>query len=67
MTTPGYNRRIAFAFTADRNGRPVAYYWSRGSLTAGRWIRAPYEQSKLLVALGSADEIPYSGPAARLV
>lgn len=59
QATPGYNRRMTFAFTADRNGRPVAYYWSQCRVSTSRWIRAPFEASKLLVAMGAADETRY--------
>jgi hypothetical protein len=54
--TPGYNRRMAFAFATDKRGRPIAYYWS----CTGRWIRARYNDAQLFVAQGLADEIPYS-------
>jgi hypothetical protein len=57
QATPGYNRRMTFAFTTDKRNRPVAYFWGRG----WRWYRAPYEASKLLVEQGLADESPYTG------
>jgi hypothetical protein len=59
--TPGYNRRMTFAFTTDKRGRPVAYYWGRN----WRWFRAPYEASKLLVAQELADETAYTGNASK--
>lgn len=55
--TPGFNCRIGIAFTADKNGRPIAYYWSRSLYP--RWIRIGYDRAKLLVATKQADEVPY--------
>lgn len=54
--TPGYNTRISIAFTADKNGRPIAYRWSSASL---RWIKTSYDTAKVLVGSGNADEIEY--------
>jgi hypothetical protein len=54
--TPGFNCRIAIAFTADKHGRPIAYRWSFPGM---RWIRMGYDAAKLHVAAGEADEIRY--------
>lgn len=45
------------AFTADKNGKPVAYKDTR-SISA-RWVRVSYEEAKLLVATGAAREVAY--------
>ena len=56
--TPGFNRRMQFAFTSDKRGRPIAYYY--GGHSFGRcWFRTPYEAAKVLVAQELADETPY--------
>ncbi len=59
-TTPGYNCRLTISFSYDRNGRKVAYYYSR-SLTSGslmgRKIRMPIGDATLFVAQGQADEV----------
>ena len=55
--TPGYNCRLSIAFTADKHGRPIAYYLSRSSSL--RWIRMSYDAAKLFVAQEQADEILY--------
>lgn len=61
--TPGYNTRLRIAFTADRNGRPVAYYWSGhgypGMRGAGRWIRMSLAEARDHVAQGYADQVSY--------
>ena len=54
--TPGYNSRLGIAFTADKNGRQVAYYWSRA---ASRWIKMGLDEAKLHVAAGDPDRIEY--------
>jgi hypothetical protein len=56
--TPGYNCRLKIAFTTIKGGKSVAYYESR-SLGGMRWIRMGYDQAKLFVAQGQADEVPY--------
>lgn len=53
---PGFNGRIGIAFTADKNGRPIAYRWC---FPAMRWIRIGYDAAKLHIAAGEADEIRY--------
>ena len=55
--TPGFNTRIQIAFTADKNGKPIAYYWSRA--LSPRWIKIGYDRAKMLVATGDADQISY--------
>ena len=55
--TPGFNCRIGIAFTANKNGKPIAYYWSRSMYP--RWIRIGYDRAKLLVDSGQADRIAY--------
>jgi hypothetical protein len=54
--TPGFNTRISVAFAADKNGKPVAYRWSRAAL---RWIKMSYAEAKVFVSSGSADEVEY--------
>jgi hypothetical protein len=54
--TPGFNSRISIAFTADKNGKPIAYYWSS---LAMRWIRIGYDRAKTLVSAGDADQVNY--------
>jgi hypothetical protein len=54
--TPGFNTRISIAFTADKNGKPIAYYWSS---LAMRWIRIGYDKAKMLVSTGGADQVDY--------
>ena len=52
--TPGYNRRLSIAFTTDKRGKVLAYYWSGayGGRAAvgglGRWIRMPLANAHLL-------------------
>lgn len=55
--TPGFNTRISIAFTADKNGKPVAYRWSRMGM---RWIKMAYAEAKMLVATEVADQINYT-------
>jgi hypothetical protein len=54
--TPGFNTRISIAFTADKNGKPIAYRWCRPGM---RWIKMNYDEAKMLVASESADQIEY--------
>lgn len=56
--TPGFNTRLQIAFTADKNGKAIAYYWSRAVYP--RWIRIGYDRAKLLVAGGDADQVAYT-------
>ena len=56
MNTPGFNSRISIAFTADKNGKPIAYYWSRRAV---RWIKIGYDKAKVLVGSGDADQTEY--------
>ncbi len=53
--TPGYNIRLQIRFSADRNGRPLAHYWSQSVLSNGRWIKMGYEAARMFVAQGQAD------------
>lgn len=55
--TPGYNKRLQIAFTTDKCGRPVAYYDGRPN--SMRWFRLPYDEAKMHVAQGHADEVPF--------
>jgi hypothetical protein len=60
--TPNYNRRLTVTFGSDKNGRPLAYYWSNAysvgmqGMGLGRWIRVKLDDAKLWVAQGLADE-----------
>lgn len=54
MNTPGYNTRLAVFFDHDRNGRKLAFYWSRLGMRA---IRMPLADAELFVATGQADDI----------
>lgn len=54
--TPGFNCRISIAFTADKNGKPVAYRWSAMAM---RWIKMAHAEAKMLVSTEAADEIEY--------
>lgn len=56
--TPGFNRRMEICFGTDKNGRPIAYYFSKSYLCNWRRIRMNYVAAKLFVAQGQADEIP---------
>jgi hypothetical protein len=67
--TPGYNCRLTIRFSADKNGRPLAHYWSHNRLSSGRWIRLGYDEAKMFVAQGQAGVMsatrwarPCSGP-----
>lgn len=55
--TPGFNRRMTFAFTSDKRGRSIAYYWGGGH--PGRWFRTAYQAAKLAIEQEQADETPY--------
>jgi len=58
--TPGYNCRLRIAFAADKNGTPIAYYWSgRGAIIpgGGRWIKMGLEAARLFVAQEQADQV----------
>jgi len=61
--TPGYNTRLRIAFTANRSGQPIAYYWSGhgypGMKGAGRWIRMSLAEARDHVAQGYADQVSY--------
>ena len=58
VKTPGYNSRLQIAFTADKNGKAIAYYLSRGGGSM-RWIRMGYAAAKDFVAQQTADEVRY--------
>lgn len=65
--TPGYNCRLSIAFSSDKRGKKLAYYWSAGSFnrraapgTFGRWIKMPLAAAELFVAQGQADCVPYT-------
>lgn len=58
--TPGYNCRLAIAFTADRRGNTVAYYESRTG-NGFRWFRMPLARARAAIAAGQADLIPFTG------
>ena len=53
--TPGYNCHLEIFFSADKRGRKLAHYWSRGQMRAFRMSLADAE---LFVATGQATEIP---------
>lgn len=61
--TPGYNTRLSIIFDTDNRGKPMAYYVSGRLLGLGvpgmgtRKIKMSYDEAKLLVATGEADEI----------
>lgn len=60
--TPGYNCRLSIAFTTDKRGKVLAYYWSGGRApvgSLGRWMRMPLADARLFVAEGSADQDTY--------
>lgn len=56
-TTPGYNRRIAIAFSYDKRGRKVAY---SVDVRNARNNRMPVADALLFVAAGQADEVTYA-------
>lgn len=61
--TPGYNIRLSIWFDTDRNGRKIAYYWSRRTMRAIRIRLADAEQ---FIATETADKIdghPWRRPA----
>lgn len=51
------NKQQMIAFTADKNGKPIAY---RDDRMAGRWVKVGYEHAKMLVATGAAREVQYT-------
>ena len=53
--TPGYNCRLTIKFSADKNGRPLAHYWSQSILGSGRWIKMSYDAAQLFIAQEQAD------------
>lgn len=55
-TAPRRRVPLQIAFTADKRGRPIAYYWSRPCM---RWMRMGLEAAKVDVATGNAIEVPY--------
>lgn len=61
--TPGYNSHLSIAFSADKRGKPLAYYWSGhgypGAPFGGRWIRMPLENARMFVAQELATQVPY--------
>ncbi len=57
--TPGYNSRLEISLSADKNGRPTAYYLLKSYLCTWRRIRMSHADAKLFVAQGQADEIPH--------
>jgi hypothetical protein len=54
--TPGYNCRLTIRFSTDKNGNPLAHYWSQNILSNGRWIRLGYDAARLFVAQEQADQ-----------
>lgn len=44
------------AFTTDKNGKPIAY---RNSPIQMRWFRIGYEEAKLLIATGQAEQVKF--------
>lgn len=54
--TPGYNCRLTIKFSADKNGRPLAHYWSGGTFGQARWFRISYDAARLFIAQGQADQ-----------
>jgi hypothetical protein len=46
------------AFTADKNGTPIAYYLLRAGFTT-RWIKMGYDKAKIEVATGTAIQVEY--------
>ena len=44
------------AFTTDKNGKPIAY---RNSPVQMRWFRIGYEEAKLLIATGQAEQVEF--------
>ena len=63
--TPGFSRRMTFAFTTDKRGRGVAYYWSHSyNFGSSRWIRTKLDEARVFVAMDLADEVPYPTKAA---
>ena len=63
--TPGYNSRLRIAFTVDRHGRPIAYYWSGRFApgTDGRWIRMNLAEARSFIATDEADQVTYQSKA----
>jgi hypothetical protein len=59
--TPGYNKHLEIAFTTDRRGRPIAYYYGGGAASFGRWIRMPLDDARHFVATGEASQVTYTG------
>lgn len=59
--TPGYNTRLFIAFSADRHGKPLAYYWSGHGApgTLGRWIKMSVDEARDHLAQGFADRSEY--------
>ena len=51
QNTPGYNSKITVRISADKNGRPMAHYWS---LMARRWIGMNLDEGRLLIATETA-------------
>ena len=47
------------AFTADKNGKPLAFVDSRVSSYAA-WRRIGYDEAKLRIATGRAREVKYT-------
>lgn len=62
--TPGYNCRLQIALTADRHGKPIAYYWSRSLGGMGRWIRMGRDAAEQFIGQEQADQVPYTGSRA---
>jgi hypothetical protein len=50
-------KQLNIAFTADKNGTPIAYKWSVGAM---RWIKMSMDDAKLMVATGAARQVKYS-------
>ena len=64
--TPGYASRLRVAFTVDRHGKPVAYYWSGRFAPGtfdGRWIRMNLAEARSFVASDEADQVMYQRKA----
>jgi hypothetical protein len=61
QSNPQRWRRVAF--TSDKRGRPIAYL--RTSSSPMRWFRIGYDEARLLVSTGRAEQEPYRSSAPR--
>lgn len=61
MTTTTNTPRKLVAFSYDKNGKKIAYYWrsGRGSICFGRFFRMPVADAVLMVAMGEAIEVEH--------